>query len=171
MVGDLFADGSCLKHGPPTWTQTGWAVVKISREGTLLGWLRGTVGSQLPQTSPASEMVAILAGATEAEHSINLHSDYKGLEGLEEAPRDAISYRKSIYSGPKLLTRARAPSGFKVTKVKGHVNLEDCTTEEERFWAQGNQHADTVARSAAANTPSPTESQIRDWHLQVGFLK
>ena len=86
-------------------------MVKVSREGVLLGWLRGTVGSQLPQTSPASETVAVLAGATEAEHSVNLHSDYKGLEGLEAEPIDAISYRKSIYAGPKLLARARTPAG------------------------------------------------------------
>ena len=170
LVGDLFTDGSCFKHGPPTWTQTGWAVVKVSREGTLLGWMRGTVGSHLPQTSPASETVAVLAGATEADHSITLHSDYQGLEKLEEAPSDAISHRKAIYAGPKLLARARAPAGFKVKKVRGHVSLEDCASEQERSEAMGNHHADTVAKGAVAATPSPTDRQIRDWHLQIYFL-
>ncbi len=119
LVGDLFTDGSCFKHGPPTWTQTGWAVVKVSREGTLLGWMRGTVGGHLPQSSPAAETVAVLAGASEAEHAITLHSDYKGLEKLEEAPRDAISHRKAIYAGPKLQARARAPDGVQGQEGSG----------------------------------------------------
>ena len=91
LVGDLFTDGSCFKHGPPTWSQTGWAVCKVSQDGVLLGWLRGTVGGQLPQTSPASEHVAILALATRARNAVAAHSDYKGLEHLEEAALDTVN--------------------------------------------------------------------------------
>ena len=36
--------------------------------------------------------------------------------------------------------------------------------------AYGNQHADAVARGAAAATQSPTPQQIQDWCMQVGFL-
>ena len=167
LAGDLFTDGSCIKHGPPTWTQTGWAVVKVSRDGILLGWMRGTVGAQLPPTSPASEAVAVLAGATEAEAAIKLHSDYQGLDKLEEAPNDVISHRKAVYAGPKLLARARAPAGFAVKKVQGHVRLDTCTTDQERLEALGNAHADTVAKQAALSTQSPTEHQVRDWQCQI----
>ncbi len=59
--------------------------------------------------------------------------------------------------------------GFKVKKVRGHASLDDCTSEQERFEAMGNHRADTVAKGAAASTPSPTERQLRDWHRQVEF--
>ena len=159
-----------LSTAPPTWTQTGWAVVKISREGTLLGWMRGTVGAQLPQSAGAAETVAVLAGAIEAAHAVQLHTDYQNLDGLERAPHDVVSHRKAIYAGPRIQARARAPEGSKVQKVRGHANLEDCHTEQERFEAMCNAHADAVARGAAATTGSPTERAIQDWQYQVAFL-
>ncbi len=171
LVGEVFTDGSCYKHGPPTWNHTGWSICKVSRDGVLLGWLRGSVGGQLPQTSPASEHVAVLALAMRAAHHVEALSNYKGLEGLEDAPSDVISYRKSIYSGLKLQARARAPKGFKVVKVQGHANVEACDTPADRFRAIGNDFADQIAKGAAMNTPSPTQAQMREHQLQVDFLK
>ena len=69
--------------------------------GVLLGWARGSVGTQLPQTSPASENVAVLAAATIAQASITAHSDYSGVPGLENLGRDVITYRKSNYADVK----------------------------------------------------------------------
>ena len=99
LTGEFFTDGSCFKHGPPTWSQAGWALCKVSRDGVLLGWLRGPVGGQLPQTSAAAEYVAALALAARAEHQVEALSDYQGLAGLEGAPEDVITYRESIYAG------------------------------------------------------------------------
>ena len=132
LVGDVFTDGSCFRHGPPTWTQTGWSVCKVSSDGVLLGYLCGSVGTQLPQPAPAAEYVAGLALATSASSPTVSMADYKGLAGLESAPQDSISYRKSIYSGLKLQIRGRAPAGSKFIKVPGHVSLEDCTTPDSR---------------------------------------
>jgi hypothetical protein len=81
MVGDVFTDGSCHKQGPITWHRTGWAVCKVSADGILQGWMRGVVGASLPQTSPAAEHVAALAGACAPGGGINCeYSDYQGLE-------------------------------------------------------------------------------------------
>ena len=108
LVGDVFTDGSCFMPGPPTWNTTGWAVVKISREGILLGWMRGTVGAQLPQSSPAAESVAVLAVDMRAQDAATANSDYQGHAGLEEQPMDAITCRKAIYAGVRMEARARS---------------------------------------------------------------
>ena len=85
MRGEVFTDGSCIKDGPVTWHRTGWAVCKVDEHGQLLAWMRGVVGRQLPQTSPASEHVAATAAATAPGGHVNrANSDYKGLEHIEE---------------------------------------------------------------------------------------
>ena len=169
LTGEVFTDGSCFKHGPPTWNQAGWAVCKISRDGALLGWMRGPVGGQLPQSAGAAEHVAALALATRAEQAVEALVDYKGLENLQDASVDVISYRKNIYSGLKLQARARAPQGFKISKVKAHVNPDDCQDPVDKFRALGNDFADRLAKGAALNTQSPTREQMRVHQLQVDF--
>ncbi len=137
-MGDVFTDGSCFKFGPPTWNAAGWAVVKVSADGILLGWAKGGVGTQLPQTSPASEQVAMLATATLAKHTLAAHADYQGIESLEARPLDRISYRKSMYAGVHVEIRGRCPDGFTVHKVQGHVSPESCGSQDEWFEAVGN---------------------------------
>jgi hypothetical protein len=118
----VYTDGSCVREGPPTWHRAGWAIVKFSAEGLVLGWARGTVGSRLPQTSPASEHVAVLALASIASAPVRANSDYQGIEALEVQEHEVISHRKAMYGGVKLEIRCRAPEGFSVRKVKGHVD-------------------------------------------------
>ena len=67
---------------------------KVSRDGVLLGWMRGSVGGQLPQTPAAAEYVAALALAVKATSSVEALSDYQGLAGLEDADDNIITYRK-----------------------------------------------------------------------------
>ena len=74
-----------------------------------------------------------------------------------------------MYSGLKVQARARAPRGFRVVKVTGHVRAEDCETPEEAYHARGNDYADAVAKGAAMSTPSPTQDPLKQYHLQVGF--
>jgi hypothetical protein len=163
LIGDVYTDGSCVKDGPPL-VQTGWAVVKISQDWVVLGWARGTVGSKLPQSSPASEHVAALALATIAKAPACAASDYEGLAALEAQDADTVSYRKSIYAEVKLEIRGRAPTGFRVRKVRGHVNPETCTSRDEWRDAVGNQFADSHARTALSTlTPSPTVREWEDW--------
>ena len=84
LVGEVFTDGSCYKEGPPTWHRAGWSVVKVAYDGTMTAWMRGAVGDQLPQTSPASEYVAGLAAATAKGEGVTVaNCDYKGIEALE----------------------------------------------------------------------------------------
>jgi predicted secreted protein len=111
----------------------------------------------------------MLALATNATSAVDALSDYKGLERFEEAPQDVISRRQSIYSGVKVQLRARAPKGFRVVKVAAHVAQEDCTSAEERYRALGNEFADRLAKEAALKTQSPTNAQLQQYHLQVGF--
>ena len=170
LSGEVFTDGSCFKHGPPTWNQAGWAIVKLSRDGVVLGWMKGPVGRQLPQSSPASEHIAALALATHATSAVDALSDYKGLEHFEDAPQDVISRRQSIYSGVRVQIRARAPQGFRVVKVAAHVVQESCTSEVDRFRALGNDWADRLAKEAALETQSPTSEQLQQYHLQTAFL-
>ena len=170
LYGEVFTDGSCFKHGPPTWNQAGWAVCKVSRDGALLAWMRGAVGGQLPQSSGAAEYVAALALTTRATREIEALVDYQGLIGLLEASLDTISYRKNIYSGLKLQTRAKAPRGSTFSKVQAHVNPETCTDPMVYFRAIGNEHADKVAKEAARSTQSPTREQLLQYHLQCNFL-
>ena len=112
------ADGNCFKDGPPTWHRTDWSVVKVAYDGTMTAWMRGTVGDQLPQTSPASEHVAGLAAATAKGEGVTVaNSDYKGLEALEERPAFAVYERTQIYSGVKAQIVGRRPQGFRIRKV------------------------------------------------------
>ncbi len=131
--------------------------------------MRGPVGGQLPQSSGAAEHVAVLALATRAEQAVDALADYNGLENLQDAPEDVVSYRKSIYSGLKLQTRARAPKGFRVLKVQGHASPDDYEDPEDKFRAIGNDIADRIAKGAALSTPPPTREQMREYQLQADF--
>ena len=171
FIGDVFTDGSCSREGPPSWWRTGWSIVKLSAEGVLLGYARGTVGSRLPQSSAAAEHVPVLALACIASAPVVALSDYQGLEALEEKDMDIITYRKSMYGGVKLQIRGRAPAGFKVKKVKGHVDPLSCTSQEDARLALGNQTADEHARIAlSTQTQSPTMSEMGRWLSESQFL-
>ena len=122
MRGEVFTYGSCTKDGPVTWHRTGWAVCKVAENGQLLAWMRGVVGCQLPQTSPASEHVAATAAATApGGHVTRANSDYKGLEHVGERLPHQLYARHHICSGVKQLLIGKMPPGFRVFKVQGHA--------------------------------------------------
>ncbi len=171
LRGEVFTDGSCVKEGPVTWHRTGWAVCKIDERGQLLAWARGVVGRQLPQTSPASEHVATLAAATApGGHVTRVNSDYKGLEHVEELQPHQLYARSQIYSGARQQLIGKMPAGFRVFKVQGHANVEAARTARERYEALGNDHADRVAKSAAARLPQPSPTELQAWYFQAEFL-
>ncbi len=172
LEGEVFTDGSCTKLGPITWHRTGWSVCKVSESGTLLGYMRGVVGSGLPQTSPASEHVAALAAAAAPGGRVSCAlSDYKGLERLEDKAPWIVYARQQIYAGVKLQIRGRASKDFKIVKVKGHADLEAAQTERERYLAVGNDFADRNAKAAAAQLTQPTAQEIQEHQHQVAFLR
>ena len=127
--------------------------MKVSQDGVLLAWAAGAVGRDMPNTSPASENVAALAAATLSPTITQARSDYKGLEGLQDRDLHAISNRRSPYAGVHKLIRGKAPSGFSVTKVPGHIRPEDCVTDADRLNAIGNDMADRTAK-AMAHSPA-----------------
>ena len=63
-----------------------------------------------------------------------------------------------MYSVVGALLLGRLPSSFTIHKVKGHAKIEEAVTDRERFEAKGNDHADRVAKSAAAQQV-PSSSQ------------
>ena len=90
----------------------------------------------MPPTSPASENVAALAASTLAgAPDVTANSDYKGLEALEQQPLDTITYTKALYAGVRLQVRARAPRGFRISKVKAHVDPDSCADDRDRYLA------------------------------------
>ena len=169
--GVVFTDGTCYKPGPVTWNKAGWAVVKLSEDGVVLAWARGPVGKLLPQTSPASENVAVLAAATLTQRVDEARSDYKALEGIESQGLDKLLHRKSTYAGVRRLVRGRAPSQFTVTHVPGHVDPDACDTAEERYNALGNQAADHIAKASLDRYCKASEREIFEWHQEVSFLQ
>ncbi len=174
LQGEVFTDGSCFKEGPITWHRTGWSVIKISQDGVLLAWMRGTVGNALPQTSPASEHVATLAAVTAPGAGVTqANSDYKGLEHVEQMPAYAVYDRSQIYAGVKLEICGRMPSGFRVVKVKvkGHANPEEASTARGRYEAVGNDFADRVAKAAANAQPQPSQRELQQWAADKDLLK
>ncbi len=172
MVGEVFTDGSCQKAGPITWHRTGWSVCKVSEQGELLGYMRGVVGSALPQTSPASEHVAGLAAANAPGGQVECAlSDYKGLDQLQDrAPWDVYA-RQQIYAGVKLQILGRAPQGFRIIKVPAHVEVTSGMSQRARYLALGNDHADRNAKVAAEQQVRPTDAQLQDHAQQQKFLK
>jgi hypothetical protein len=172
MVGEVFTDGSCLKQGPITWHRTGWSVCKVTEDGTLQGWMRGTVGASLPQTSPAAEHVASLAGACAPGGGVTTeHSDYKGLEHIEERPLHEVYSKQQVYAGIRMQILGRAATGFRIFKVQGHADPDDAATARERYLIQGNIHADRIARSAAAALPQPSQTELQEYELHSRFLR
>ena len=172
LEGEVFTDGSCTKLGPITWHRTGWSVVKVSQSGILQGYIRGVVGSGLPQTSPASEHVACLAAAAAPGGQVSCAlSDYKGLEHLEAKAPWTVYNRQQIYAGVKLQIRGKAPNDFKVEKVKGHARVEEASTEREKYLAVGNDYADRTAKAAADQQPQPTAHQLQEYQFQIAFLR
>ena len=101
----------------------------MSRDGVVLAWVSGQVGTQFPSTSPASENVAALA-TTHFPRIDDIRSDYKGLAGLEDQTPAQIYNRKGLYSGVRRILRGVAP-GRRVTHVRGHANPDEAETPEE----------------------------------------
>jgi hypothetical protein len=142
-----YSDGSCLKGAHSSLNAAGWALIVLTDSGELDAALWGQVGDGLPQTSPASEYVAGLAGSTLQLREVR--SDYKGLAALEHLSIEALASRKNIYSGLRVQIKGRNPS-LQYSKVKGHVGPESCAAgSAERRDAIGNQYADQFARKGA----------------------
>ena len=171
LEGEVFTDGSCFKTGPVTWHRTGWAICKVSEEGELMGYMRGVVGSGLPQTSPAAEHVAGLAAAAAPGGLVACAlSDYQGLAHLQDKAPWIVYARQQIYAGVKLQILGRAPRGFRIEKVKGHTELNATLTARERYLAIGNDHADRNARAAADQQPQPSAQELQEHERQARFL-
>ncbi len=103
LQGVVFTDGACHRPGHPIWNRAGWAVLKLSHDGVVLGWARGVVGRQLPSSAAAGESVAALAAATISEEVQEARSDYQAYIGLESQPLDrwATGRRCTQESGSK----------------------------------------------------------------------
>ncbi len=125
MDGTVFTDGACTKVGPPTWTRTGWAVVKVSPSGELLASVSGQVGRALPQSSAASEYVAALVASGFPKITLT-YSDYKNLDELESIPIESALHPKGMYSGIRRRIRGGMAPQFRIKHCKGHVNVDSC---------------------------------------------
>ena len=170
MEGTIFTDGSCTKTGPPTWTRTGWAVIKMSENGDLLATASGRVGRQLPQTAAAGEYVAALV-ASGFQRATVAYSDYKNLSGIESIPIEAALHPKGTYSGIRRRIRGGMAPEFRIKYCKGHVDVQSCQGDAEAiFLALGNGHADRVAGAAAAATQRPSSEELRIWTEESAFL-
>jgi hypothetical protein len=137
-----------------------------------MGYMRGVVGSGLPQTKPAAEHVAGLAAAAAPGGRVECAlSDYQGLDHLQDKAPWIVYARQQIYAGVKLQILGRAPSGFTIEKVKGHADLNAAThTARERYLAIGNDHADRNARAAADQQPQPSAQELQEHQRQARFL-
>jgi hypothetical protein len=169
MKGDVFTDGACRREGPITWHATGWAVVKIAPDGTLLASLSGRVGRQLPQTSAAAEYTAGLAAAQQ-EQVDEVHSDYKNLSGVEALPDHIALHPKGMYSGIRRRIRGICSRAFRVNHCSGHVDPSTCTNSDDLYKALGNGHADRIAGIAAAKTPLPSQREMQVWIEESSLL-
>ena len=170
IQGEVFTDGSCFKQGPHQWHRTGWSVCKVSEDGVLLAYVRGRAGHRMPQTSPAAEHLPVLRASTITDKVTVIHSDYKGLEHLERTPWEVALHPKALYSGIRRSIMALKPPTLEIHHCPGHVSLEECTSQRERFLAMGNDHADKVAQSAALATQSPSPMELQTWDFERAFL-
>ncbi len=169
--GEVFTDGSCFKRGPPPWYQAGWSVVKISTEGVVLAWARGVLGTQLPQSSPAAENLAVLAAMTSSKRLSPVLSDYQGVAGLVARPPREVGHRKALYAGVRLLARSQAEGEVEVLKVKAHANPDAVDDPRDKYLAMGNQAAAEIAKSAALLQAGPSEGGFRQWEVQSAALR
>ena len=83
-------------------------------------------------------------------HVQELRSDYQGLSDVHIWPREALYYRKSIYSGVRMQLMSKAPHGFVLSKVQGHADAS-AFAEWSEDWlnAVGNGGADHAAKQGA----------------------
>jgi hypothetical protein len=170
MEGIIFTDGSCTKIGPPTWSRTGWAVIKMSANGDLIATASGRVGKQLPQTPAAGEYVAALV-ASGFQRATVAYSDYMNLNGVESIPLEAALHPKGTYSGIRRRIRGGMAPEFRIKHCKGHVDVQSCQGDAEAtFLALGNGHADRVAGAAAAATQQPSPGEVRIWTEESALL-
>ena len=96
--GEAFVDGSCYKHGPSVWNQTGWSVVVVNSEGDCTAHLSGQTGQDLLPTSGAAGHVA-LAVSHLCPNITHVHSDHLGAINKYSQPGFD---RKNLYSGLEL---------------------------------------------------------------------
>eukprot|EP00959_Pyramimonas_sp_CCMP1952_P079734 1667517-Pyramimonas_sp.AAC.1 len=83
----------------------------------------------------------------------SIYSDCKNVVVQANEPLlRALSYKR-VYSGFLLPTHRKLLEG--VFKVKAHVEESTDLTELERFWKQGNDLADSVAKGSLARHPQP----------------
>ena len=99
------------------------------------------------------------------------NSDYQGLEHLEERSNHQVYHRLQIYAGVRSLIIGSMPQGFRIHEVRGHADADAATSDRERLEAIGNDHADRVAKSAAAEQRAPSTGELQEWGRQAAFLK
>jgi hypothetical protein len=98
-------------------------------------------------------------------------SDFRGVVGLEQLPRQTLGHRKSMYAGVRIQIKGRAGPNFSVRKVAAHVDPDGCTDPDERYRAIGNQRADEHAKAAALAQPGPSTAELEEWRAEVAFLR
>ena len=86
-------------------------------------------------------------------------------------PHRQVHHRLRIYAGVRSHILGCMPQGFRVRKVRGHADVDAATSDRERFEAIGNDRADAVAKTAAAELRTPSKGELHEWEQQTAFLK
>eukprot|EP00959_Pyramimonas_sp_CCMP1952_P461898 9482355-Pyramimonas_sp.AAC.1 len=112
------------------------------------------------QTAQGGEFGAYAVAAMHAMPGSSIYSGCKNVVVQANEPLlRALSYQR-VHSGFLLPTHRKLLDG--VFKVNAHVGEPSDLTELERFWKQGNDIADVVAKSTLARHPQPDPEDV-EW--------
>ena len=158
----IFTDGSCSVAPATELKRAGWAMCEIDQSGRILATLSGPLWATIgKQTSGQAELAAIDA-ALQCSPAPSICTDYASALRLAASVSDRAFLSRSTTGG--LVRHWQWQQGWanaKLRKVKAHVN-PDGLIGEEWLEAVGNQHADQLAKEAAARHPPLDKPRLKE---------
>jgi len=161
--GEIYIDGSGSNWANGFVKRATWSVVKMNDDcSSVVGWARGPVWRELPQSSGVAEWCALAAASQLAQNQIHVVTDYANIERGFREPHRVCSARNSCSGIAREAFFGKGRDKLSaVSWTKAHRDLQALQGEQKRQ-ALGNRMADIVAKAAMSCHPQWSDRQIAD---------
>ena len=156
LWGDLFVDGSCMRHTVRELSRAASSVCMIDKAGDLIAELRAPVWSPYPQTPQSAEFSAFTWSNVMASHVSDCHvfSDCSNVVNTAIRDKSVQLSPKRMYAGAFLQCHGQCSGVAACTKVAAHLDRDaPDIPPDERWRRRGNHHADVGAKMAVLLHP------------------
>ncbi len=164
--GSVYVDGSCTNHVIPELKRAGTSLVTKNQQGHITWRINLAVPTPMPQTSQASEFVAlplVQAYLRGTSSKLDVASDCLNVVRSCHEPAARALCGSKLYAG--LLKPVRADPAWRdrvvVRKVPAHIDPRTLPHGDARDDAIANGVADTEAKRAVGLHPQPAPAQIQ----------